>query len=267
MNRVIPDLSAPENLERWHRLELAKRRIIFRLLRLHLPLDGNEEANLPGLTFQFMADPPGGPPIMSGHAQGVITINIAEADDAERERRRVSLHEPYRTLLGHLRHEISHFYWDRLIARSSWLAVFRELFGDETQDYGARLKAYYQQGPPADWQTRFVSGYTTSHPWEDWAESWAHYFHIVELTDTAANFGMSLKPRHPSAETMTAKPKLMNLEDFDTLMGQWFPLTYALNTFNRDMGLPDLYPFALSTAAVEKLRLIHQVLQQSGSVE
>lgn len=264
LNRVIPDLTVAGNPERWHKLELAKRRTIYRLLKLHLPLAGVPSEGRPALAFQFLADVPGGPPVTSGHAQGLITINIIEADDPERERRRVSLHEPYRTLLGHLRHEIAHYYWDRLVANSRWLAPFRELFGDETQDYAAALQRHYHQGPPADWQARFVTAYATSHPWEDWAETWAHYFHIVDLIETAASFGLSLKPHHPAAKTMIAEPaKVADMASFDILMAHWFPLTYVLNTLNRDMGLADIYPFVLSAPAIEKLRFIHKIVQQS----
>jgi hypothetical protein len=264
LNRVIPDLSRNGNLELWHKLELAKRRIIYRLLQLGLPLTGTSDQARPGLAFQFLADPPNGTPVISGHARGLITVNLAEADDPERERRRIILHEPYRTLLGHLRHEIAHYYWDRLVADSRWLSDFRALFGDERQDYAASLQTHYHHGPPADWQARYVSAYATSHPWEDWAETWAHYFHILDLTETAGSFGMSLRPEHPSAETMTTEPaREADLANFDCLLAHWFPLTYALNTLNRDMGSPDLYPFALSEPAIHKLRFMHEVVREN----
>jgi len=74
-----------------------------------------------------VADVDGCTPVLTSHCNGLITLNIAEADDAERERRRVKFHEPYRTLLGHLRHEVAHYYWDRLIANSKWLSGFSRL--------------------------------------------------------------------------------------------------------------------------------------------
>ena len=265
LNRVIPDLSLGGNLQLWHKLELAKRRIVFRLLGLGLPMVTTPEQNRPNLSFQFLADTPGGLPVVSGYAQGLITINLAEADDAERERRRVSLHEPFRTLLGHLRHEVAHYYWDRLVANSKWSLHFREVFGDERKDYAVALQAHYQTGPRLDWQTQYVSAYATSHLWEDWAETWAHYFHIFDLTETAASFGLSLRPKHPSARSMTAEPaKVADAANFDALMAHWFPLTYALNTLNRDMGLPDLYPFVLTEPVLNKLRFVHEVVQQTG---
>ncbi len=204
----------------------------------------------------------GGPPVLTGHNEGVITINVAEADDAERERRRLALREPYRTLLGHLRHEIAHYYWDGLLARPSRLERFRELFGDESRDYAAALQTYYQQGAPGDWQDRHVSAYATAHPWEDWAETSAHYFHMLDTVETAASFGVALRPKHPDAKAMTADPRTLASGDgsFDRLLQNWLPLTYALNELNRGMGLPDLYPFVLSAPAIEKLRFVHEVL-------
>jgi hypothetical protein len=265
LNTLIPNLSLPGNVERWHKLEMAKRRIIYTIMRLGLPTEGDAEAQRPALRFSFMGGPDGGPTPRTGHLQGLIVINIAEADDDERERRRLNFHEPYRTLLGHMRHEAAHYYWDRLIGGGKWLSDFRKLFGDETADYGAALKLHYEQGSPPDWQARHVSAYASAHPWEDWAETWAHYFHIMDMMETAESFGMTLAPRHPAAGSMTTNPK--NAFDFnmsfDALLENWFPLTYALNAFNRGMGLHDVYPFALSGQAIAKLHFIHQVVRDS----
>ena len=132
---MIPDLSLPENLSRWRALEAAKHRLFYTLFQLRLPVETQAESPA-GLAFQFLADVgPGAPSVMTGHADGVITINLAEADDAERERRRQQMGELYRTLLGHFRHEIGHYYWDRLIANTPHLEEFRRIFGDERQDY------------------------------------------------------------------------------------------------------------------------------------
>ncbi len=269
LNTVIPDLTVPQNRELWHQLEVAKRRTVYTLLRLGLSTEGAPNENRPALRFRFLRDPVGGAPIMTGHANGLITINLIEADPAERERRRVNLHEPFRTLLGHMRHEIAHYYWGELVENTPHLPRFRELFGDERKDYAASLQTYYQQGAPHDWQEHHVSAYATAHPWEDWAETSAHYFHIVDTVGTATSFGLTLKPRHPNAASMTVDSRSMvNLDSpFDQILENWFPLTYALNELNRGMGLPDLYPFVLSTPAIEKLRFTHEVLQsraQSG---
>lgn len=265
LNEMIPDLSIAENLERWRKLEKAKRRLVYTLMHLGLPTEGAPAEDRPSLRFKFIADVPGGPPALTGHLNGLITLNIAEADDAERERRRVGFHEPYRTLLGHFRHEVAHYYWDRLIANSQWLAHFRELFGDETTDYAAALKRHHAQGPPPDWQTHFVSAYATTHPWEDWAETGAHYFHIVDMVETARSFGVSLKPNHPAAKSMSADLKRVDDRDadFEAILASWFPLTHALNSLNRGMGLLDAYPFVLSDPAIEKLKFVHEVFHNS----
>ncbi|HWC60381.1 MAG TPA: putative zinc-binding peptidase [Verrucomicrobiae bacterium] len=263
LNQTIPDLTVAGNLERWHKLELAKRRLIYTLLHLHLPLAVRQ--NRPALQFNFLAEVPGRAPILTGHSNGLITLNIAEADDAEREKRRVSFHEPYRTLLGHFRHEIAHYYWDQLIADTPRLKRFRELFGDDSYDYSTALQAYYAQGAPADWQLRHVSAYASSHPWEDWAETFAHYLHIIDMIETAAGFGMTLRPKHPSAPSMTSDPRKVDetADGFNRILENWLPLTHALNSLNRGMGLPDIYPFVLSDPAVDKMKFIHETVRTS----
>ncbi len=265
MNETIPDLTIAGNSQRWYKMELAKRHLIYSLLHLGLPLSGL--ANRPALQFNILEDVPGKPPVLTGHKNGLITLNIIEADDSEREKRRVSLHEPYRTLLGHFRHEVAHYYWDQLIANTPRLKPFRELFGNEMQDYAAALKNHYTNGPPVDWQQRHVSEYASSHPWEDWAETWAHYLHIVDTMETAAGFGMKLEPKHPAAKTMTADLTKTGEKEisFDAILKTWMPLTYALNSLNRGMGLPDLYPFVLSSPAIEKMRFIHQTIRSAST--
>jgi hypothetical protein len=264
LNTLIPNLSLPGNMDRWRKLEMAKRRILYTIMRLGLPTEAALEEHRPALRFNFIGDL-GGPTLLTGHLHGLIVINIAEADDDERERRRVNFHEPHRTLLGHLRHEVAHYYWDRLIANGKWLPDFRKFFGDETADYGAALKQYYEHGSPPNWQARHVSAYASAHPWEDWAETWAHYFHIMDMVETAESFGMTLAPKHPAASSMTAIPRDAFDADlgFDAVLENWFPLTYALNALNRGMGLHDVYPFSLSGQAIEKLQFIHQVVKSS----
>ena len=188
---------------------------------------------------------------MTGHADGLITINIAEADDAERERRRNAMGEEYRTLLGHFRHEIGHYYWDRLIRDSAWIDDFRKLFGDEREDYAQALQRHHQQGPPADWEQSFVSAYASSHPWEDWAETWAHYLHMTDTLETAVESGLSLRPKRPDEPAL--KPDIAVVSrrpsPFDQLIERWFPLTYLLNNLNRGMGLPDAWSSVLPEPA------------------
>jgi hypothetical protein len=195
---MIPDLSLTENQANWRRIQLAKHRLFYTLLKLRLPLKTKLEDTEHGLAFDFLVAPPphdmAAEPVMTGHDHGLITINLAEADDSERERMRRQMGEPYRTLLGHFRHEIAHYYWDRLVRDASGIEAFRQLFGDEREDYSAALQRHYANGPPPNWQESFVSAYASTHPWEDWAETWAHYFHMVDTLETASAFGMRVRP-------------------------------------------------------------------------
>lgn len=262
LTRVIPDLSRPGNHEAWYKIEIAKRRLVYTLLGLGLPVRSKVEDPEHGLAYEFLADPddPAAPKPLTGHADGVITINLAEADDAERERRRLDLHEPYRTLLGHFRHEVGHYYWDVLIAGSPRLDAFRQTFGDEREDYAQALERHYQQGPPADWQQRFVSHYASAHAWEDWAETWAHYVHMVDTLETAASIGLSLRPRRADEPALETDPQRGLAATFERLVEDWFPLTFALNSLNRGLGLPDGYPFVLSDLQIAKLRFVHDTI-------
>ena len=263
LTQVIPDLSQPGNRAAWYRLEIAKRRLVYTLLRLGLPVQSDGDT-AHQLRFEFLADPttPGAAPVLTGHANGVITINLAEADDAEREKRRLAMGEPYRTLLGHFRHEIGHYYWDLLIADGPHLAGFRERFGDERRDYAQALAAHYAAGPAADWQERYVSAYAGSHPWEDWAETWAHYLHLIDVLETASACGVSLRPPRPDEPALPVDRALAagRIGSFDRLIERWFPLTYALNCLNRSLGQADAYPFVLAPPVIAKLRFVHEVI-------
>jgi hypothetical protein len=267
LTTVTPERTDPQQVNAWYKLETAKRRLVYTLMALQLPLRTRAEDPERGLAFEFKtpAGASNAEPVLTGHANGVITINAAEADDAEREKRRNQLHEPYRTLLGHFRHEIGHYYWDRLIYRSDRLWPFRELFGDEQRDYSAALKQHYENGAPADWQQRFVSAYSSSHPWEDWAETWAHYLHMIDTLETAAACGLMLKPRHDDEPSLQTPPRA-GKTDFDELIADWFAVTYALNNLNRGLGQADAYPFVLAALAIEKLRFVHETLRPSGHV-
>jgi hypothetical protein len=256
LTQVIPNLGISGNREAWYKLEAAKRRLIYSLRQLHCPIQG--------LAYEFLSDSDPKKPVLTGHEDGVITVNIAEADDAERESRRLQMGEPYRTLLGHFRHEIGHYYWDRLVRDSPRIDQFRELFGDERADYAESLKRHYDKGPPADWVERFVSAYATSHPWEDWAESWAHYLHMSDMLETAADSGLSLLPHRPG-EPMLLRSRSGTEQPFEHLIANWFPLTYILNNLNRSMGLADGYPFVLSTPAIAKLRFVHDTIAAAAA--
>lgn len=264
LNRTIPNLSKPENEKQWKVIETAKHRLIYTLLRKKLPLVSKTVDPHRGLCFDFLSDDHLGPrnKVLTGHARGLITLNIAEADDVKREMARKAMGEPYRTVLGHFRHESGHYYWDRLIADKYKLGEFRVLFGDEQQNYSKALKTHYTQGPPANWNLYFISDYASAHPWEDWAETWAHYLHIIDTLETAYAFGLQVRPGLAKATTFPAAdiqtdPYLT--EDFDSLMSMWLPLTFAMNSLNRSMGHHDQYPFVIPPKVVEKLKFIHHV--------
>jgi hypothetical protein len=263
LNSTIPNLDKPEALPAWDKLERAKRRLLYTLMELALPIEGREERPEKGLAFAFMADGDDGQEkVFTGHADGLITINIAEADDPFREKVRKDMGEAYRTLLGHFRHEVGHYYWDRLINETPWIERFRKLFGDERVDYAESVKRHYDEGAPPDWQNRFVSAYATMHAWEDWAETWAHYLHMVDTLGSARAYGVSLRPKPEgrAAEPAVSARKL-DFDDFDDLLSGWIPLTLALNGMNRSMGFPDPYPFILSEQAILKLRFVHEVIE------
>jgi hypothetical protein len=263
-NRTVPDTSIPANIAAWQRIEIAKHMLFYTLMKLHLPLDDKDENGNLRLQFDFLASAvnAGGPRVMTGHDSGLITLALEEADDAEREKRRTTMHEPYRTLVGHFRHEVGHYYWDVLVRDGGLLQACRNVFGDETVDYGEALKAYYANGAPPNWQDNFISAYATSHPWEDFAETWAHYLHIVDTLEMARAFGMYVHPRLARSGEHDAQV------DFDpflvrepqALIDTWIPLSNALNSLNRTMGLQDIYPFILSPRVVEKLSAIHDFI-------
>ena len=272
LTRTVPDLSLPDSALWWSRVELAKRRLVSSLIGLKLPVRSKLEDAEHGLVFDLLLSPPDGPPVVTGHADGVITLDISEADDACREQRRDHLGEPYRTLLGHLRHETGHYYWQRLVEHTAWLAPCRALFGDEREDYAAALERHYANGAPADWGQRFVSTYASAHPWEDWAETWAHYLHLVDTLDTARSFGLDGERvelsyerfgAHAVADTPDAQADT-EAARFLQFINSWMELTGVLNELSRAMGVADFYPFVLSAPAVRKLHLVHRVIQAAA---
>ncbi|RAI03428.1 hypothetical protein DLJ53_02645 [Acuticoccus sediminis] len=263
-NRTIPDLSDPEAVELWRNLEQAKRYLFYSIIRWNLPQPTVAEDPDRGLAFDFLADQQNGDgtvtPVLTGHADGLVTINIAEGDDAERERRRTEMGEPYRTLVGHFRHEVGHYYWDRLVRDAGKEDAYRAVFGDERADYAAALQNHYASGPPVDWANAYISSYATAHPWEDWAETFAHYIHIVDALETAAAFGL---------RTTGLGNNGSHHVDFDPytqgaisdLLHAWVPVTVAMNAINRSMGQPDLYPFVLNKPVEEKLGFVHDLIR------
>ncbi len=272
LNRTIPDLTdpaEPDNGYLWGLVELAKRRLVSSLILLGLPVASRmSEDPERGLMFDFLRSPVNGPHVMTGHDTGLITLNVDEADDAKREAVRMALREPYRTLLGHFRHEVGHYYWDRLIAGTPWVEGFRALFGDESIDYASSLQRNYEEGPAPDWPQRFVSAYASAHPWEDWAECWAHYLHMRDAIDTALSFGLSVDRFDLEFTPFTLdalyQPDHPDAPQFLAFLNHWTRLTTMLNEMSRSMGQPDFYPFVLPRDVIAKLHFIHLVVS-SGS--
>jgi len=237
-SKIIPVLSKPENHERWRKLEQAKRRLIYELLMLELPVDPAH------LRFNFKEDRRTNPDVRDdhvsiGHANGVITINAAEADEVHREQMRQLMNEPYRTLLGHFRHESGHYYFN-VVVKDELRPEARRLFGDETAPYDQALQAYYQNGPPQGWEERFISGYASAHPAEDWAECWAHYLHIRAALEAASTSGLKAG---------------VDLQSWQT---EFIDLVIAINEVLRSLGLPDAYPFVITSAIAEKIEFVHK---------
>ncbi len=268
LNEIIPDQDVSENRLLWRRIEQAKRRLVFTLDLLGLPVFGKSVDPARGLAFRFLRDASsdtdefasdsGGQSILTGHNAGTITINIAEADPGARERMREKMNEAYRTLLGHFRHECGHYYWDLLVRDSEMAEPSRALFGDERADYESALQHYYAEGPAPDWASRHISAYAAAHPLEDWAESWAHYLHMADTLETAADEGLemaghALRPMTPGDDAR-----------FDDALSDWNLLTRALNSLNRSMGQPDAYPFAINATVAAKLRLIDTIVANAG---
>ena len=268
LNRTIPDLTQPENLRLWQRIEVAKHRLAYSLLRLGLPVASKTEQPETGLAFDFLAPLPGKDgqgKILTGHDHGEITLNVAEADDAVRAEIRQKMHEPYRTLLGHFRHEIAHYYFERLVQDKPAYGLFRKTFGDETKDYNKALQTHYANGAPPDWQEHHISAYASSHPHEDWAETFAHYLHMVDTLETAYAFGLRITPRAGQDDNLKASITFdpYKQPDFDTIIDAWIPMTFAVNSINRSMGIDDLYPFVISPEVTEKLKVVHDIVKDS----
>ncbi|MBT8085127.1 MAG: putative zinc-binding peptidase [Woeseia sp.] len=237
-SKIIPSLKKRSGRQRWRKLEQAKRRLIYTLLRLGLPVDPSR------LKFVFKEDQRTNPDVQDdhvniGHANGVITINAAEADAVYREQMRQQMNEPYRTLLGHFRHESGHYYFNVVVGPDK-LAEARTLFGDETADYANALQQHYTNGPPAGWEDQYISSYASSHPAEDWAECWGHYLHICAVLESADASGLRTGLQISAWQT------------------EFIDLVIAINEVLRSMGLPDAYPFVITEHIAKKIEFVHQ---------
>jgi hypothetical protein len=260
-NHIVPDARTKGNLTRWREVELAKRKLIYALIRWSLPHPTRAQDPVMGLAFDFLADAErsnGVTPLITGHNYGLITIDIAESDDDVRVARRTALDEPYRTLICHMRHEIGHYYWAMLIDGSPHIDRYSALFGDERADYGVALQRHYDSGASQNWQQTHISAYATAHPWEDFAETWAHWMHIADGVETAAAYALSLDGRQVTADGYAA-------HDITPVIENWVPVTVALNNMNRAMGQPDLYPFVLNNSVMAKLQFINDLIHEAHS--
>jgi hypothetical protein len=243
-------------LQAFAEAEAAKRRLVVELVELGLPINDRIADSEKGLAFELLSSEH--EPVITGHDSGVVTLDLAEGDDVHREQLRISMDEPYRTLLGHFRHETGHYYFFVLAEAGPAREEFEELFGDPDLDYQAALDRHYSQGAPVDWEENFVSSYATMHPAEDWAETFAHYLHIRDTIDTAAAFGFA-----PAGAAATAP--LPGDVGFDRMIALWLPLAWSLNMINRSMGHKDLYPFVLPPAVLDKMRLVHRLVAASDT--
>ena len=273
-NRVIPELSRPEHIVLWGKMESAKRRTFHWLLRRRLPVASRQDAGPRGLAFDILLPQPNAP-VTTGHDQGLITLNLEEASNALRERNRQELREPYRTLPGHFRHELAHYYWWLWFAeggtRPEWLPALRGVFGDDRADYTAALRHYYTAGAPDDWELRHITAYAAMHPWEDWAETWAHYTHITEALETAKSTCVQrTSPRQDGAvtESLLALPEPFSGQDsgtFAALINDWHHLAPALNELALGLGYDEFYPFSPAPAVLRKMHCIHCMISAAGA--
>lgn len=250
LTRIRPPDTDADAMSAFADAEAAKRRLILELTELGLPIVDRTVDPRSGLAFDLLSSAE--VQVLTGHENGVITLDLAEGDDVHREQLRVEMSEPYRTLLGHFRHEIGHYYFSVLVAAPEHRQRFEERFGDPDADYQEALDRHYNDGTPPGWEDRFVSSYATMHPAEDWAETFAHYLHIRDTLDTAAAFGFA-----PAAATFDRAP--VGPAGFDKIIELWLPLAWSLNMVNQSMGHPDLYPFVLPDLVLDKMRFVHDL--------
>jgi len=234
LTRTRPADADLEGIAQFAEAEAAKRHLLVELDARGFSTDG--------LAFDMLSSTgAGADDVVIGYADGVITIDLAETDDARRERIREDLGEPYRTMLGHVRHEVGHFVQQQLVTGGARLDEYRRLFGDEATDYRAALERHYAGGAPDGWAASYISTYATMHPFEDFAETFAHYLHISDTCETAAAQGL-----------VTVAPTAFG-SFRDLVRGEWIPLSVALNQINRSMGKDDLYPFIIPEPVLDKL--------------
>jgi hypothetical protein len=257
LTRGRPDEADPAAVVAWAAAEAAKRRLVFQLAELGLPIEPRSTTAPQGLAFDLVHVP--GASGVTGHDQGLITLDLSEADDQHRDELRRRFGEPFRTLIGHLRHEVGHYYFARLINQGDLLTSFRSLFGDERVDYPAALDEHYRSGHGAAVEAnleRHVSAYAAAHPLEDWAETFAHYLHICDAYQTADSHGLDVVDREPGVRT-SGRRGVGDAPSFSSILALWVPVAATINEIADGLGSPRPYPFTLSPAVVTKLEFVH----------
>src|SRR4029077_16912685 len=105
------------------------------------------------------------------------------------------------------------------------------------------------------------------HPWEDWAETWAHYLHMTDTLEMASDCGLSLRPAR--TEMQAARPQFSLRQaagtPFEALINDWLAVTYIHNNLSRGLGQKDLYPFVLSDTGIAKLGFVHRICTAAKS--
>ena len=267
LNHIIPSLQINKNKEKWEKLEIAKHRLIFQLMQLQLPIESKMIYKDSGFSFNFLSNEDAvgeNKNLMTGHANGIITILLSEADTVLLEKMKKDMDERYRTLIGHFRHEVGHYYWERLICDNQYLLdQYRVYFGDERVSYTDALDIHYKNGPISNWQNSFISEYASSHPWEDWAETWAHYLHLMDTLETAYYFGLKVNARQTSDNPIQMEAFFDPYQEnnFEKIVESCIPLYFAINSMNRSMGIADVYPFVISEPVIKKMNFIHQTVK------
>lgn len=251
LTRTRPHDSDAVGLRQFWDAERAKRQLVAELDELGFPVVDKHTDPDDGLAFDLLSSV--AESVTIGHADGVITIDLAETDASHRERLREQLDEPYRTMLGHFRHESGHYFEWQLVRGEERMARCRELFGDESKDYQAELDRHYEQGPPQGWEASYISAYATMHPFEDFAETWAHYLHICDTIETAAEYGLGTTGSRATAGSFR-----------ELVVDTWIPLAIALNMINRSMGHDDLYPFVIPGPVLDKLEFVSTLSDRDG---
>ncbi|TRW96953.1 hypothetical protein FNJ84_12650 [Paracoccus sp. M683] len=247
MSRVVPVLNVGNNIQLLGRAERAKRWVLTNIANWHWFSDDDPG---PRPRFLMLSEETGGraEQITMGHLAGEITINVTEADALIRLQRRQELGEQYRSMVGHFRHELAHFFFDRLAPKAGFLAAFRDCFGDERADYSAALQRYYQSPPVSSHD--FITPYARSHPHEDWAETVAHLLHLVDFTDSFVSTGLTM-PGVPTGFAPYAET------DTDRLLDIATRVAIAINDINRALDNEDLYPFVLTPPIRRKIGFAH----------